>query len=186
MSDEENLRSINDNYEPKTQIIFPKLSFKEKLGLFFSKEEPPKQPKTEFFWWHPPNQSSKEKKLVFKLDVFILTYTCLSYYVKYLDQSNISHAYVSGMKEDLGLHGAQYNWIGNCFTIGIGIGGLLSLLITRFSPNIILPTFEIIWGTLCLVLYKANSFKYLAAVRFFQGLAEGTAWAIAHLILGSL
>lgn len=170
---------------PKTEIIFPKLSVKQRLKLFFTNEAPPRQEKPIFFWWYPPNQSRQEKQVVFKLDVFLLTYTCLSYWSKYLDQSNISSAYVSGMKEDLGLHGAQYNWVQNCFTIGYGFGGLINLLMTRISPNIVLPACEVIWGVFCLSLYKATSFKYLAAIRFFQGLFEGVAWPACHYILGT-
>lgn len=179
--------STIDNAETtKKQIVFPALTFKEKLNLFFSRESPPKEEKAVFFWWYPPNQSKKEKQLVFKLDCFFLTYICLSYWSKYLDQSNISSAYVSGMKEDLGLHGAQYNWISNCYTIGFGLGGLLNILLTRFSPNLVLPAFEILWGTLCLILYKANSFEYVCAVRFFQALAEGICWPACHSLIGTL
>lgn len=169
----------------KTEIIFPKLSFKQRCELFFSKEEPPREENPAFFWWYPPNQSKEEKNLVFKLDCFILSYVCLSYWSKYLDQSNISSAYVSGMKEDLELHGAQYNWIQNCFTIGYGIGGLISLLMTRVSPNIILPGCEVIWAVFCLSLYKSNSFKYVAVMRFFQGTFEGCSYPAIYQILGT-
>ncbi|GJC86389.1 pantothenate transporter liz1 [Colletotrichum liriopes] len=44
--------------------------------------------------------STQEKRLVLKLDFFILTFCCLAYFI-------ITQAYVSGMKEDLGFEGAQ-------------------------------------------------------------------------------
>lgn len=37
-----------------------------------------------------------ERKLVQKLDFFILTFCCLMYFLNYLDRSNLSNAYVSG------------------------------------------------------------------------------------------
>lgn len=78
-----------------------------------------------------------ERKLVRKIDFFILTFCCLSYFLNYvsqltspvielanlthhaqLDRSNLANAYVSGMKEDLGFHGDQLNQINTCFTVG--------------------------------------------------------------------
>jgi MFS transporter, ACS family, pantothenate transporter len=48
----------------------------------------------EFFLWYPKGTSSSEKKLLHKIDFFILTYGCLAYFTKWLDQSNLSNAYV--------------------------------------------------------------------------------------------
>lgn len=38
--------------------------------------------------------------------------------MNYLDRSNLTAAYVSGMKKDLDFHGKQFNIINTCFTIG--------------------------------------------------------------------
>jgi MFS transporter, ACS family, pantothenate transporter len=53
-----------------------------------------------------------ERKLVRKIDFFILTFCCISYFTNYLDRSNLANAYVSGMKEDLGFVGDQVKQIG--------------------------------------------------------------------------
>jgi MFS transporter, ACS family, pantothenate transporter len=45
----------------------------------------------------------EERAVVWRLDVFFLTIGFLGYAFKFLDQTNISNAYVSGMKEDLSL-----------------------------------------------------------------------------------
>jgi hypothetical protein len=63
-----------------------------------------------------------ERKLLFKLDAFILTFCCLMYFLNYLDRSNLSNAYVSGMKEELGFKGNQLNQINTVFTVGYTIG----------------------------------------------------------------
>lgn len=39
-----------------------------------------------------------------------------------IDTSNLTNAFVSGMKEDLNLYGNQYNWIVVSWTIGYIIG----------------------------------------------------------------
>lgn len=38
--------------------------------------------------------------------------------MNYLDRSNLTAAYVSGMKKDLDFHGKQFNVINTCFTVG--------------------------------------------------------------------
>lgn len=63
-----------------------------------------------------------ERKLVVKLDFFILTFCCLMYFLNYLDRTNLNNAYVSGMKEELNFHGNQLNQINTVFTVGYTIG----------------------------------------------------------------
>jgi ACS family pantothenate transporter-like MFS transporter len=40
------------------------------------------------------------------------------YFTNYLDRSNLANAYVSGMKEELGFEGNQFNVINTVFTVG--------------------------------------------------------------------
>jgi hypothetical protein len=44
-------------------------------------------------------KSKEERWFVARLDAVLLLYGCISQVIKYLDQQNISAAYVSGMKE---------------------------------------------------------------------------------------
>lgn len=44
-------------------------------------------------------KSNEERWFVARLDGVLLLYGCISQVIKYLDQQNISAAYVSGMKE---------------------------------------------------------------------------------------
>ena len=45
--------------------------------------------------WYSVETPSFEKKLVLKLDLLILIFGCLSFFVKYLNQAPITNAYVS-------------------------------------------------------------------------------------------
>ena len=38
--------------------------------------------KEKWFHWHEPGTSKEEKKLIFKLDWFLLSYTCLMFFIK--------------------------------------------------------------------------------------------------------
>lgn len=53
--------------------------------------------------WDTFGKEPHERSLVFKLDIFLFLYGILAYIVKSLDTSNISNAYVSGMKEDVSI-----------------------------------------------------------------------------------
>jgi MFS transporter, ACS family, pantothenate transporter len=61
--------------------------------------------------WGEPAASKAERRLVVKLDVVILSFCCLMYWVNYLDRMNLNNAYVSGMREDLDFRGNQLNVI---------------------------------------------------------------------------
>lgn len=65
-----------------------------------------------WFHWHEPGTSKEEKRLIFKLDWFLLSYSCLMFFVKYLDGNNVTNAYASGMSEELGFGpGNELSWM---------------------------------------------------------------------------
>ncbi|KAI0819272.1 MFS general substrate transporter [Trametes gibbosa] len=143
------------------------------------------RPWTTYIWdtWDKPEP---ERRFLFKLDACLLTYAALSYFSKYLDQQNITNAYVSGMKEDLGLHGNQLNYITTAWTCGYVLGQIPSnMLITRIRPSIWIPTMEVIWSVLTMVLASAKNFETLVVVRFFVGLAESTFYPAIQYVIGS-
>ncbi|KAI0276188.1 MFS general substrate transporter [Russula aff. rugulosa BPL654] len=136
--------------------------------------------------WDSWNKSPAERQFLQRLDSCLITYATLSYFSKYLDQSNIINAYVSGMKEDLRLHGNQLNYITTSWTVGYVIGQIPSnMLITRVRPSIWIPTMELIWGSLTMCLAASKGFSTLCAVRFFIGLAESTFFPAIQYVIGS-
>lgn len=74
------------------------------------------------YLWDTFDKSPEERRFLNKLDAVILTLASLGYFIKYLDQVNISSAFVSGMKEDLDLYGNQLNYMTMCWTVGYVIG----------------------------------------------------------------
>lgn len=110
--------------------------------------------KPKFFIWHPKGLSARDKKLLFKVDLFILTYACLAYFTKWLDQANLSNAYVSGMKEDLKMYGTEYNLASTCFSVGQILGPIpANLLLTWVPPRFLLPGMEFVWAILTIATY---------------------------------
>ena len=140
----------------------------------------------------PPKDHQKgepavnERILLYKIDLFVLSFVCLQYWINYVDRVSFGNAYVSGMDKELGLHGNQFNVINTCFTVGYILGMLPNnLLLLVLPPRIWLSVCTLGWGLLTLAMYRATSFEYCCAVRFFQAVFESCTFSGTHLILGS-
>lgn len=120
-----------------------------------------------FFHWHEPGTSKEEKRLIFKLDFFILTYACLAFFVKQLDQNNVNNAYSSGMSEELKFGpGNELSWMNTYFTIGTLIGSPFgTLAMSKIPPRYWLPANMFMWSFFVLFLYKCNTASQFYALR---------------------
>ncbi|KAK7182284.1 hypothetical protein DPSP01_006996 [Paraphaeosphaeria sporulosa] len=136
--------------------------------------------------WDSLDKTPEERAFIAKIDFWILTYVCIAYFVKYLDQTNISNAYVSGMKEDLHLTGNDLNYLTTYWTIGYILGQIPSqLILLKIRPSIWLPTLELIWGFLVMGMAGAKNVRSLYALRFFIGLLEASAYPGIMTLLGN-
>ncbi|KAL6883190.1 major facilitator superfamily domain-containing protein [Trichoderma longibrachiatum] len=136
--------------------------------------------------WDSLDKSPEERLFLFKLDAVLLTFASLGYFIKYLDQVNINNAFVSGMKEDLDLFGNQLNYMQTCWTVGYVIGQIPSnVLLTRIRPSIWIPSCEVTWAVLTILMVKCNNAQQIYVLRFFIGLAESTFYPGMQYIIGS-
>ncbi|CRG87043.1 Pantothenate transporter liz1 [Talaromyces islandicus] len=141
----------------------------------------------EVFNWYPSEYPSQEKRLLFKLDVSILVFACLCFFVKYLDQTNISNAYVSGLKEDFNLNGNQLNYLNVCYFtayVVFQVPGLLLMSRPKWA-RWLLPGLEVLWGICTFAQSRATDINQLYALRFLVGMFEAPVFAGTHFILGS-
>ncbi|RDW68459.1 hypothetical protein BP5796_09116 [Coleophoma crateriformis] len=145
-----------------------------------------KPPWSSYIWDYEPTRSHEEREFVRKLDWYLLTILSLGYFIKNLDTTNISNAYVSGMKEDLRMDANHLNMIDVAWTTGYVIGQLPSqLILTRVRPSIWIPCCEIVWTVMTFCLAAASSSSQVIALRFFIGLAESIFYPAAHYLIGS-
>ncbi|RFU24354.1 hypothetical protein B7463_g11988, partial [Scytalidium lignicola] len=122
-------------------------------------------------------RSPEEKALVRRLDIFLLTFGCLSQVIKYLDQQNINNAYVSGMKEDLKLYGNELNFFTTYFNVAYCIMLIPSqIILTYVRPSFWLPGLELVWGMITGLIAMTTSAKQVYVLRVFLGLCESSAW----------
>ncbi|KAH6889626.1 major facilitator superfamily domain-containing protein [Thelonectria olida] len=128
-----------------------------------------------FFKKH--ERSAEERAFVRRLDLFLMTFGCISQVIKFLDQTNITTAYVSGMKEDLGLLGNELNFFTTYFNIGYCIMLIPSqVIMTYVRPSLWLPGLEIAWGVITGLIAIVHNEKQIYALRFFLGVLESSAW----------
>ncbi|KAK5135536.1 hypothetical protein LTR08_005171 [Meristemomyces frigidus] len=145
-----------------------------------------KVPWWSYLWDYEPGRSKAEAHFVQRLDICVLTILSLGYFIKNLDQSNISNAFVSGMKEDLRMSGNQLNLIDVAWTSGYVVGQIPSqIILTKVRPSIWIPSCELVWTLLTFCLAAAQTSNQVVAIRFFVGLVESIFYPAAHMILGS-
>ncbi|OAA62130.1 Major facilitator superfamily transporter [Cordyceps fumosorosea ARSEF 2679] len=122
-------------------------------------------------------QSKEERAFVARLDLFLLTFGCISQVIKYLDQTNINNAYVSGMKDDLDLHGDELNLFTTYFNVAYCIMLIPSqIIMTYVRPSWWLPSIEIVWGVITGLIAITHSAKQVYVLRAFLGLCESAAY----------
>lgn len=138
------------------------------------------------YLWDTLDKSPEERKFLFKLDFALLTFASLGYFIKYIDQANVNNAFVSGMKEQLGLYGNELNYMQSCWTAGYVIGQIPSnILLTRIRPSIWIPSMEVTWTVLTFCLCQCTSARQIYAVRFLVGLAESSFYPGMQYVIGS-
>lgn len=133
-----------------------------------------------------PKKKLSERYLIFKIDLFVLSFVCLQYWINYVDRVGFVNAYISGMKEDLNFVNNDINITNTCFTIGYILGMLPNnLMLLVVPPRIWLSFCTFVWGLLTLGMFRVSSFKQCCAIRFFQAVFESCTFSGTHLILGS-
>lgn len=122
-----------------------------------------------------------EKILLIKLHLLITFYSFVGYWVKYLDQQNITNAYVSGMKEELNMVGNDYINAQSFYNAGAVIFQLFFMyLLPRVPLHYLLGFSEVIWGFITLAHYAITDVTHLYALRFLTGAAESGYFILWH------
>ncbi|GFZ44834.1 hypothetical protein JCM24511_02560 [Saitozyma sp. JCM 24511] len=131
-------------------------------------------------------KSAAEKRYLYKLDVCLLLFCCISQIIKYIDQQNINFAYTAGMQQDLNLYGNELNLFTTYFNVGYCIFIIPSqIMITWFRPALYLSSLELIWGVLTFCYAATHNASQVYAIRALVGIAESSAYPGAITLLMS-
>ncbi|PVH14936.1 uncharacterized protein CXQ87_005214 [Candidozyma duobushaemuli] len=138
------------------------------------------------FFWDGTDKHPKEQKYLCKLDFFLLSSSMLGYFIKNLNQSNVTTAYVNGMDEYYEMNQNQYNYLVTLWTIGYIVGQIPSnLILHRISARYYLGGLEIMWAVLTLLMITCKNIQSLYAVRFFLGFLESGYFPGLEYLVGS-
>lgn len=136
--------------------------------------------------WFDKGMSKQEKTLVIKLDCLLALYAFIGYWIKFIDQANLNNAYVSGLREDIGMKGNDLIDTQVIFLVGQILFELpWFFLLPRVSLPYALFICEFIWATFTLFTYKVENPATLKAFRFIIGSAEACYFPIIHFSLSS-
>ncbi|KAK9364833.1 major facilitator superfamily domain-containing protein [Lipomyces kononenkoae] len=136
--------------------------------------------------WDTFGKEREERIYVQRIDRYIFLYSLLSDWIKYLDQTNISNAFVSGMQQDMHMYGQERNLLTTFFNIGYLTGAVPSqIIMNRVRPSILLPTAEILWSILVMLLPTCKTSHAMYGLRFAIGLCEAPLWPGMMTVIGS-
>lgn len=136
--------------------------------------------------WDSAGKSAAEKRLLLKLDWFLLSSIMLGYFIKTLNQNNINTAYMNGMKEYYKMEGAELNYLQTVWIVGYIVGQVPSnQILQRTSARYYLGGLELVWMALTFLTLTCTNIKSLYALRFFVGLTESGFFPGVEYLLGS-
>lgn len=114
-----------------------------------------------------------EKRLLRKIDWNLMPLLCLVYGLNYLDKTTVSYASVMGLKQDIGLSGHQYSWIGSMFYFGYLFWEYPTNRLLQRLPLGKWSAFNVImWGLVLCCMAATKNFAGAMTVRFFLGVFE--------------
>ncbi|CAH0023856.1 unnamed protein product [Clonostachys rhizophaga] len=139
-----------------------------------------------FLAWFDANDGPLERRTITKLDFFILSYAFIGFWVLYIDRGLLTNAYISGMREDLGLFGNELVSLSSIYSAGYCISMIpATLFLTKFPAQYVIPTTILGWGVFTILCFRAQSYGELAGYRFCIALLQGPYFCSIHYILGS-
>ncbi|DAA77124.1 TPA_exp: putative MFS transporter [Trichophyton benhamiae CBS 112371] len=122
----------------------------------------------------PQLKNTTERKLMAKIDLYILPMLSILYLLAFLDRVNIGNAVIFGLKKDLGItSGTQYNTALTIFFIPYVLFEIPSnLLLKKFKPHVWLSFCMFAFGLITCLQGITTNYAGILATRFFLGLAE--------------
>lgn len=118
--------------------------------------------------------AAAEKRLIRKLDMWIVPPVMLLYLLSFLDRVNIGNARLYGLEDDLNLSGDQYQIAVSILFVTYILSELPSnLVIKKFTPSRWLSFIATAWGIVATLTGLVQSYGALLACRIILGALEG-------------
>ncbi|KAM0277374.1 hypothetical protein ACHAO9_012576 [Fusarium lateritium] len=128
--------------------------------------------------------AAETKKIVRKIDWYLLPPLTLLYILSFIDRSNIGNAKVAGMNDDLGLTGPQYNMALTVFFFPYAIFEVPSNIVLKMvRPSRWMCLLVISWGTVVTLQGIVQNYHQLLVTRILLGFTEAGFFPAATYLL---
>ncbi|KAJ5949571.1 pantothenate transporter [Penicillium verhagenii] len=135
-------------------------------------------------WLWGPN--AKDRALLSKLDVTLLPYFSLIWFLFGITRASYSTAYISGMKEALGFEGKEYNYMNTAYLVVYAVCQIPGTsLLTILRPKYVFVAANVTWSVLTLITYKMTHAWQVIVLNAIEGGFSAIAYVGAQFILGS-
>lgn len=115
----------------------------------------------------------EEKRLVRKLDLYLIPLVMSLYLFSFLDRVNIGNARLYGLEEDLGLSSSQFQVVVSILFVTYLLFEVPSnLVLKRFTPRRWIAFIAMGWGIVATLTGLASSYGSLLACRLLLGVFE--------------
>lgn len=115
----------------------------------------------------------KEKKLVRKLDIFLMPMIVALMGCQMMDKTANSYGSVMSMRSDLNMTDAEYSWVASAFYLGYMVANYpASMLLQRFPISKTLSCAVVIWGVILICHVACTNAASFLACRTLLGMFE--------------
>lgn len=113
-----------------------------------------------------------DRKLLRKIDLYLLPLICLLYATQFMDKLSNSYAAILGLRKDLHMVGDMYSWTGSAFYLGyLAFEFPAAMSLQRFPVVNTVAIYIVIWGML-LCLHAVPGYAGFVALRTLLGAFE--------------
>lgn len=119
-----------------------------------------------------PLDPATDKRILRKIDRYLLPVMCLLYCFQFMDKLSTSYSAILGLRTELHMKGDMYSWTSTCFYLGyLAFEFPASLLLQRFPVTKTVSVFVILWGMI-LALCSVPKYAGFVALRTILGMLE--------------
>lgn len=113
---------------------------------------------------------TKDRALLSKLDVTLLPYFSLVWFLFGVTRASYSSAYISGMKEALGFQGKEYNYMTTAYLVVYAVCQMPGTsLLTIYRPKYIFVAANVTWSILTLITFKMTQAWQVILLNAIEG-----------------
>ncbi|EGV66386.1 MFS general substrate transporter [Yamadazyma tenuis ATCC 10573] len=184
--------SVQENEPENTNSLDLKEQFEVKedeysVSIKVSEEEEAYRKSWKFLIWDTWGHPNKAHvKVIRKVDLTLLAFATVSTFIKYIDKSNLTAAYVSGMQEDLKIFGNELNYANTAYNIACILCGYpFGYLMARFSTRWLIIFVEVAWIIITFSFSSIQTPLQMIVLRCLLGIFECAHYPALSFLLGT-